>query len=313
MAYLVFSANGEEFDRRELSGDVVIGRAPDCGISIHDILLSRHHCRVERAGSGWRLVDLGSRNGTHVAGQPVTAHVLADGEQVRIGRTHATFHAGHFVPAPAGTRRRAVVRPADPNDAMAGTVSGFTLIEPDEVDRPAGMPFPQPHPKEPSSYANEHVYRMLDEIKSSSWDSIYAETSRPRVMQRAQPTPILAGPQRVRPRQRVAMCLQAHPAPARLQRVPGISRRLRRVGIAAFSLVVFFTAVGARLMVTRTNAAPPIAESPVAVMEITATDEPVLASATMAPDDPLPTHAPADPDISFAQALRAFAPFVLTH
>jgi len=44
MPYLIFSANGDEIDRRELSEPVIIGRAPDCTICIRDILLSRKHC-----------------------------------------------------------------------------------------------------------------------------------------------------------------------------------------------------------------------------------------------------------------------------
>ena len=51
MAYLILTANGEEFDRRELAegSGVIIGRAPDCDVSVPDIVLSRHHCRLEPA------------------------------------------------------------------------------------------------------------------------------------------------------------------------------------------------------------------------------------------------------------------------
>src|SRR5947209_6977680 len=48
MPYITVSASGEELDRRELTdAPIVIGRAPECQVSVHDILLSRRHCRIE--------------------------------------------------------------------------------------------------------------------------------------------------------------------------------------------------------------------------------------------------------------------------
>jgi pSer/pThr/pTyr-binding forkhead associated (FHA) protein len=77
MAYLVFSSHkGEEIGRRRLEGPVTIGRSPDCDVSLHDHLLSRHHCRLAPSDDGWVLTDLGSKNGTIVHGKPVTQHVL---------------------------------------------------------------------------------------------------------------------------------------------------------------------------------------------------------------------------------------------
>src|SRR5438552_3291977 len=47
MAYLIFIANEAEIDRRELTNEpVTIGRAPDCDVSIHDIVLSRPPCGI---------------------------------------------------------------------------------------------------------------------------------------------------------------------------------------------------------------------------------------------------------------------------
>src|SRR5437016_3736956 len=133
MAYLIFSANGEEFDRRELRSGMVIGRALDCDVCIHDILLSRHHCGIERTEAGWQISDLGSKNGTLLSTHPVARHLLRDGDRFRIGRTQMTYFAGPFATAPPGTRRRTVIRPADPKEAMAGTITGFTLVDPQDV------------------------------------------------------------------------------------------------------------------------------------------------------------------------------------
>src|SRR5258706_14894551 len=103
MPYIILTANGEELQRAELSGSTIIGRSTECHVSVRDILLSRRHCRVEpgsRKEKGrWRLVDLGSRNGSHVNWKKVTHYTLVDGDVVRIGRTWLTFKAGSYEPA----------------------------------------------------------------------------------------------------------------------------------------------------------------------------------------------------------------------
>src|ERR1043166_7606231 len=166
MAYLIFTANGREYDRRELTGPIVIGRAPDCDVSIHDILLSRKHCRIEAAENrAWQITDLQSKNGTHLGTRKVDRHIFRDADELRIGRTRVTFKAGAFVPA-SGPRTRAVVRPADPKEALAGTVSGMVICEPGETFRDENSPFPQPRPADTKAYMTEDVYDMITEIIS---------------------------------------------------------------------------------------------------------------------------------------------------
>jgi len=210
MAYLIFFGNDHEIDRRDLTGPVVVGRAHESDIAIRDILLSRKHCRIEPAGGGWAITDLGSKNGTYIGNKPIARHQLKDGDEVRLGHIKMTFHTGPFEPAPPGTRRRDFVRPADPTEALSGTVAGFILVEPEEVERQAGAPVPQPRPPEPTAYASEDVYTMLSEIVSSSWDSIMAQASLPVVMERPLPRPhAYQRAPRVVSRPRVAFCLQA--------------------------------------------------------------------------------------------------------
>jgi pSer/pThr/pTyr-binding forkhead associated (FHA) protein len=51
----------------------VVGRHPACDHCITSPLISRHHCTFfRRAGEVW-VRDLGSRNGTWLNGEPVTA------------------------------------------------------------------------------------------------------------------------------------------------------------------------------------------------------------------------------------------------
>jgi pSer/pThr/pTyr-binding forkhead associated (FHA) protein len=212
MPYVIFTANGEEYDRRELTRPMVLGRAPDCDISIPDITLSRRHCRLEPSENGrsWQLVDLHSKNGTHFRGQKVETHVFRDNDELRVGRTRLTFKAGAFV-STTKVKTRGLIRPADPHEALAGTVTGMVLCEPGETEKYEGMPVPQPRPSDPKSFENDDVYGMINEIVSSSWDSVQAQASEPTRMQRATPVPgvttAASGP--VRPKPRVSFALQA--------------------------------------------------------------------------------------------------------
>jgi hypothetical protein len=67
---------------------VVIGRLPECTVTINDPNVSRRHAEVRRAEDGTAVVrDLQSTNGTRVNGVPVREHVLADGDEVTVGTT----------------------------------------------------------------------------------------------------------------------------------------------------------------------------------------------------------------------------------
>ena len=212
MPYVIFTANGEEYDRRELTRPLILGRAPDCDIAIPDITLSRHHCRLEPSENGrsWQLVDLHSKNGTHFLGQKVETHVFRDKDELRVGRTRLTFRAGAFVPS-SKVKTRGLIRPTDPHEALAGTVTGMVLCEPGETEKYEGMPVPQPRPSDPKSFEKDDIYGMINEIVSSSWDSVQAQASEPTRMQRATPVPgvttAASGP--VRPKPRVSFALQA--------------------------------------------------------------------------------------------------------
>lgn len=182
MAFVLVLFRGEEVCRRELTGPTVVGRSPDCDISVRDIILSRHHCRfVPVEGAGWAVEDLGSKNGTRIGGETVQYAVLHDGTSIRIGKTQVKFYAGHLSGGPpkrkpsASANRR---RPADPFEAMSGTVADFEFV-PEKTRDLSKLPTPRPQPADPDAYADEDVYSMLTEIASSSWDSIYATASEP--------------------------------------------------------------------------------------------------------------------------------------
>ncbi|HKJ24841.1 MAG TPA: FHA domain-containing protein [Myxococcota bacterium] len=65
---------------------VVLGRGPAVGIELVDDEISLQHAAVEYGDEGFRVVDLGSTNGTRVNGEPVKSQLLEHGDRVEIGR-----------------------------------------------------------------------------------------------------------------------------------------------------------------------------------------------------------------------------------
>jgi DNA-binding winged helix-turn-helix (wHTH) protein len=69
-------------------GDNLVGRAPECPISLASSTVSRHHARLVLLGGRAAVEDLGSKNGTYVRGQRIASHTptpLASGERFRVG------------------------------------------------------------------------------------------------------------------------------------------------------------------------------------------------------------------------------------
>jgi hypothetical protein len=63
-----------------------IGRERDCDLLVEDLTVSRMHARLERAGDGWLLTDLGSTNGTRLNGWRIREPVpVRPGDRVAFG------------------------------------------------------------------------------------------------------------------------------------------------------------------------------------------------------------------------------------
>ena len=68
-----------------------IGRMPDCAVALSDPQVSRHHAEVRPGHGEYRIVDLGSTNGTLLNGAVVGEHALADGDEIVVGNTTIRF------------------------------------------------------------------------------------------------------------------------------------------------------------------------------------------------------------------------------
>lgn len=75
-----------------VQGATLIGRSPECHVTIEDPLVSRQHARIVVDEHGATCEDLGSRNGVQVNGRPIRGVVaLADHDRVRIGTQELVF------------------------------------------------------------------------------------------------------------------------------------------------------------------------------------------------------------------------------
>lgn len=212
MAYIVFFHKDEELGRLPLTDKpVVVGRSPECDVAIRDIMLSRTHCRIEPVTGGWAVIDLDSKNGTRIGGSVVTRRQLQDGDVVQVGKSVVRFFEAAYVPAAKGTPApKSLQRPADPFEALSGTVSAFEYQPRGPIRNTDKLPQPKPGPVEPASYGEENVRGLVTELVSSSWDSIYEEAKRND--DAAPQSPLVDAVRRRRARDpHVALALQVQP------------------------------------------------------------------------------------------------------
>lgn len=168
MAFLVVSLGGEEVVRHELHGPAVIGRSVDADVSVRDASLSRWHCRVEPSeegagGSGWVVIDQGSRNGTTVNGRKVTRHLLHHGDLLRVGRVTVYFSTEAFRPAE-------VVRLSHPSEPRLLAPEMVSADPRERFSQPLLVPatrLPRPLPGEAPS--PKPLYESVDILSSPGW------------------------------------------------------------------------------------------------------------------------------------------------
>jgi len=70
------------------------GRHPESDIFLDDVTVSRRHAEFRRDAGEFVVVDVGSLNGTYVNREPVDTAVLANGDEVQIGKFRLVFLSG---------------------------------------------------------------------------------------------------------------------------------------------------------------------------------------------------------------------------
>lgn len=70
---------------------VVLGRLPECDITLTGAAVSRRHAKVQQEGGRWTVTDLGSTNGVRVNAQPVQVSEIRPGDRLEVGDITFTF------------------------------------------------------------------------------------------------------------------------------------------------------------------------------------------------------------------------------
>jgi signal transduction histidine kinase len=118
----LFVIQGPDQGKRfELRGrPTALGRDGSNPIRLHDNEVSRRHAEVRLSDDyTYRVVDLGSANGTYVNGRPVDTAALRSGDQVRIGQTVMLFNEGNGNAERDMTARVDLLAKASPDDRSA--------------------------------------------------------------------------------------------------------------------------------------------------------------------------------------------------
>jgi NMD protein affecting ribosome stability and mRNA decay len=91
-ALVIRSGGGRAGETYALEAErTTIGRHPDADIFLDDVTVSRNHAVVQREESRYVLLDEGSLNGTFINRRRSEKAVLADGDEIQIGKYKLTF------------------------------------------------------------------------------------------------------------------------------------------------------------------------------------------------------------------------------
>lgn len=102
--------------------EITLGRSKKADIFLDDDKLSRLHSKLTRVGTGYRLIDLSSRNGTYVNGIRILEHPLKTLDEIQIGASKIKFYLQDMG---ASDRSESVVL----LDPVASTISTSHSIE----------------------------------------------------------------------------------------------------------------------------------------------------------------------------------------
>jgi serine phosphatase RsbU (regulator of sigma subunit) len=79
---------GQASEKECTAGSLTFGRGADSDVVISDHAMSRHHARIVADEDGWRVEDLGARNGTYVNGTRIDGRqTVREGDVILMGGT----------------------------------------------------------------------------------------------------------------------------------------------------------------------------------------------------------------------------------
>ena len=121
MASLFVIQGADQGKRFELKAKAMaLGRENSNPIRLHDTEVSRRHAEVRQVEDAYRVVDLGSANGTFVNGRQVDQAPLKSGDRLQLGQTVMLFSEGASGSADRDVASRVnVLGPTSPDDRSA--------------------------------------------------------------------------------------------------------------------------------------------------------------------------------------------------
>lgn len=118
--------------RHVFDGQAVVGRDPDCDVPLESRSVSRRHAILEKTFDGWIVRDLGSANGTFLAGARVTQAPLKTMTVLKFGDCEAVFT---LEPKDTSSAERLIAsisvvptRKARPIAVFVATAAGIVLL-----------------------------------------------------------------------------------------------------------------------------------------------------------------------------------------
>ena len=108
---------GKRFEFK--SSPVALGRDNSNAIRLHDTEVSRRHAELRQDDETYRIVDLGSANGTYVNGQLTDQGLLHSGDRLQLGQTVLLYNNGGSSPRRDLTARVDLMSRSNPDDRSA--------------------------------------------------------------------------------------------------------------------------------------------------------------------------------------------------
>jgi diguanylate cyclase (GGDEF)-like protein len=98
---VIYSSDARQFGKRHILADepIHMGRGSENTIVLENDSVSRKHCRIEKRGRSYWLMDLDSTNGSYVNDELCTEMQLRRGDQIKVGDTILKFLSGSDVEA----------------------------------------------------------------------------------------------------------------------------------------------------------------------------------------------------------------------
>jgi serine/threonine protein kinase len=142
MAWRLLVIDGADWGRAyplPVSGPLTIGNGQgDADVGLHDLYVTRLHCRIVVDGGRIEVADQGSPQGTLVNGRKVERQEIHAGDVLRVGNSHLRLEEGEAEPVPASAGVPADPDPPGPDAPDPADPPGPPQLPPDRLEELTG-------------------------------------------------------------------------------------------------------------------------------------------------------------------------------